>query len=50
IATLAPLVVLALWMGIYPGPFLDVMAVSVKNLLDQHQTALAAVKAAVAAR
>ncbi len=48
IATLAPLVVLALWMGIYPGPFLDVMAVSVKNLLDQHQTALAAVKAAVA--
>ncbi len=50
IATLAPLVVLALWMGIYPGPFLDVMAVSVKNLLDQHQTALAAIKAAVAVR
>ncbi len=49
IATLAPLVVLTLWMGIYPGPFLDVMAVSVKNLLDQHQTALAAVKAVAAA-
>ena len=51
IATFAPLVVLALWMGIYPAPFLDVMAVSVKHLLDQHETALAAAKAvATAAR
>ncbi|WP_298728301.1 NADH-quinone oxidoreductase subunit M [uncultured Ferrovibrio sp.] len=51
IATFAPLVILALWMGIYPAPFLDVMTVSVKNLLDQHQTALAAAKAvATAAR
>jgi len=48
IAILAPLVILTLWMGIYPAPFLDVMAVSVKNLLDQHQTALAAVKAVAA--
>ncbi|WP_341702518.1 NADH-quinone oxidoreductase subunit M [Ferrovibrio sp.] len=51
IATFAPLVILALWMGIYPAPFLDVLAVSVQNLLDQHQTALAAAKAvATAAR
>ncbi|MFC3676647.1 NADH-quinone oxidoreductase subunit M [Ferrovibrio xuzhouensis] len=51
IATFAPLVVLVLWMGIYPAPFLDVLAASVKNLLDQHQTALAAAKAvAMAAR
>ncbi len=48
IAILAPLVILTLFMGIYPAPFLDVMAVSVKNLLDQHQTALAAVKAVAA--
>jgi len=51
IAIFAPLVVLVLWMGIYPAPFLDVLAVSVKHLLYQHQTALAAAKAvATAAR
>jgi NADH-quinone oxidoreductase subunit M len=51
IAIFAPLVVMTLWMGIYPAPFFDVMAVSVKHLLDQHQTALAAAKAlATAAR
>jgi len=51
IAIFAPLVILTLWMGIYPAPFLDVMAVSVQHLLDQHETALAAAKAvATAAR
>ena len=50
IAIIAPLVILTLFMGIYPAPFLDVMAVSVNNLLDQHQTAVAALKAAVAAK
>jgi NADH-quinone oxidoreductase subunit M len=51
IAIFAPLVIMTLWMGIYPAPFFDVMAVSVKHLLDQHQTALAAAKAlATAAR
>jgi len=50
IAIIAPLVFLTLFMGIYPAPFLDVMAVSVNHLLDQHQTAMAAVKAAMAAK
>jgi len=51
IAIFAPLVIMTLWMGIYPAPFFDVMAVSVKHLLDQHQTAMAAAKAlATAAR
>jgi NADH-quinone oxidoreductase subunit M len=36
----APLVVVVLWMGVYPGPFLDVMHVSVANLIEQHQIAL----------
>jgi NADH-quinone oxidoreductase subunit M len=51
IAIFAPLVIMTLWMGIYPAPFFDVMAASVKHLLDQHQTAMAAAKAlATAAR
>ncbi|MDP7641012.1 MAG: proton-conducting transporter membrane subunit, partial [Alphaproteobacteria bacterium] len=35
----APLVVLALFMGIYPKPFLDVMHVSVENLIAQTEMA-----------
>ena len=51
IAIFAPLVVMTLWMGIYPAPFLDVMAASVKNLLEQHEAALAAARTlATAAR
>ncbi|WP_374298461.1 NADH-quinone oxidoreductase subunit M [Ferrovibrio sp.] len=51
IAIFAPLVVMTLWMGIYPAPFFDVIAASAKHLLEQHQTALAAAKAvATAAR
>ena len=42
----APLVVIALFMGIYPAPFLDVMHVSVENLLQQYQGALQAAEAA----
>ena len=38
----APLVLLVFWMGIYPSSFLDVMHVSVNNLLDQMETARAA--------
>jgi NADH-quinone oxidoreductase subunit M len=36
----APLIVMVLWMGLYPAPFLDVMHVSVANLIEQHQVAL----------
>ena len=42
IAIVAPLVVMVLWMGIYPSSFLDPMAVSVENLITKYQTALEA--------
>ena len=35
-----PLIILVIWMGIWPQPFLDVMDVSVKNLLENYQLAL----------
>ncbi len=37
---LAPLVVTVIFFGIYPAPLLDVMAVSVENLIAQHTAAL----------
>ena len=40
IAVFAPLVILVIWMGIYPAPFLDIMHVTVNNLLTQVETAL----------
>ena len=47
----APLVIVTLWMGIYPGPFLEAMDASVANLVEQHKTAMAACDAvAVAGR
>ena len=42
IALFAPLIILAVLMGIYPAPFLDVMHVSVDNLIHQYQTAVQA--------
>jgi len=39
IAVFAPLVLLVLWMGIYPAPFLNAMHASVANLVDQVQMA-----------
>ena len=52
IAVFAPLVLLVLWMGIYPSSFLDPIQMSVQNLVDQHQAAMHAMgeMAAVAAR
>ncbi len=41
----APLVALVFWMGIYPMSFLDVMSVSVANLIENYQGALAAAQA-----
>ncbi len=38
----APLIVMTFWMGIYPMPFLDIMAVSVENLVQNYEAALAA--------
>ena len=37
----APLVVLVLWMGIYPASFLDIMAPSVEKLIADYRQALA---------
>jgi NADH-quinone oxidoreductase subunit M len=42
----APLIVLVLWMGIYPAPFLDAISASVANLVDNYHGALAAAEGA----
>ncbi|MDP6342302.1 MAG: NADH-quinone oxidoreductase subunit M, partial [Alphaproteobacteria bacterium] len=42
IAFFAPLIVMTIVMGVYPGPFLDVMHVSVDNLIGQYQAAMQA--------
>ncbi len=44
----APLIVLVFWMGIYPVSFLDVMHVSVGNLIDQVVSSQAAASGLVA--
>jgi NADH-quinone oxidoreductase subunit M len=38
----APLILLVLWMGIYPSSFIDVMDASVENLIANYQVALEA--------
>ncbi|MFT6558516.1 MULTISPECIES: NADH-quinone oxidoreductase subunit M [Sneathiella] len=45
----APLIVVAMWIGVYPEPFLNIMHASVTNLMEQHQLALDAAKTAVQA-
>jgi NADH-quinone oxidoreductase subunit M len=40
IVVFAPLVILVFWMGIYPASFLDMMAVSVDNLIANYNVAL----------
>lgn len=42
VAIFAPLIIVALWIGIYPKPFLDITGPSVAHLLDQHTAALSA--------
>jgi NADH-quinone oxidoreductase subunit M len=42
IMVFAPLVLVVIWMGIWPMHFLDPIAASVNNLIEQYQTALAA--------
>ncbi|CFX42083.1 NADH-quinone oxidoreductase subunit M [Candidatus Filomicrobium marinum] len=49
IAIIAPLVILTIFFGFYPAPLLDVMAVSVKNLVMNYQAAIGQA-AAVAAQ
>ncbi len=43
---MAPLVVLTILFGFYPGPILDASAVSVEALIKNYQTALAAAEQA----
>jgi NADH-quinone oxidoreductase subunit M len=49
IVVLAPLIATIIFFGIYPSPLLDVMAVSVENLLEQHTAALEATRAILVA-
>ncbi|MBO89287.1 MAG: NADH-quinone oxidoreductase subunit M [Rickettsiales bacterium] len=42
ILVFAPLVVIVIWMGIYPAPFLEAIDASVANLVQNYQGALAA--------
>jgi NADH-quinone oxidoreductase subunit M len=41
VAIFAPLVVLVIWMGVWPDPFLSLFDASVSNLLQNYQAALA---------
>ncbi len=41
-AVFAPLVLIVIFMGVYPIPFLDAMHVSVENLIERYETAVAA--------
>ena len=50
ILVFAPLLILVLWMGVYPSSFLDMMHVSVNNLIDRVETAQAAAAQLVAGR
>ena len=49
IAVFVPLVLLVLWMGIYPSAFLDPIEVSVGNLVEQHRQAMQALATTAAA-
>ena len=42
VAIFAPMILVVMWMGIYPSSFLNVMHASVENLQDQFDAALAA--------
>jgi NADH-quinone oxidoreductase subunit M len=46
IAVFAPLLLIVFIMGIYPEPFLAVMHVSVENLIERYESALAAAQGA----
>ncbi len=46
VLVMAPLVILTILFGFYPAPLLDVMAVSVQNLIKNYEAALAAAQQA----
>lgn len=39
-AVFAPLLIIMLWMGVYPASFLDIMSASVENLISNYELAL----------
>ena len=45
IAIFAPLIVMTIWMGIWPEMFLQIMDASISNLIDHHKTAMNAMSA-----
>jgi NADH-quinone oxidoreductase subunit M len=45
-AVFAPLILLTLWMGLYPSSFLSFFEASVANLVAQHEAALGAARLA----
>jgi len=49
LAIFVPIVLVVLWMGVYPQSFLRIMHVSVDNLVTEHQASLAASRAAAEA-
>jgi len=46
-AIFLPLIIFTLWMGVYPSTFMDFIHVSVENLIQNHEAALAAFTANV---
>ena len=45
-AVFAPLILLTLWMGVYPAPFLDFFEATVASLVQRHEAALGAARLA----
>ena len=45
-AVFAPLILLTLWMGVYPSSFLDFFEVTVAALVQRHEAALGAARLA----
>jgi NADH-quinone oxidoreductase subunit M len=44
IAIFAPLIIVTIWMGVWPAPFLEVMDASIANLIEQHKVAMNALQ------
>ena len=45
-----PLIIVVIWMGVYPQPFFDIIHGSVANLIDNYQAAIGAAPAAALAQ
>ncbi|MEE2721998.1 MAG: NADH-quinone oxidoreductase subunit M [Pseudomonadota bacterium] len=44
IAIFTPLIIVTIWMGVWPAPFLEVMDASISNLIEQHRVAMNALQ------